>query len=108
MCAVNPIMGLINTGMSNGLEAMAAKEGLMIPLCALLAGMMAIDMGGPFNKAAYVFANRNACNGNRICIYDYGGCYDRYGSSYCNSAQQLIFQKTSGIQRKRKMLRSTM
>lgn len=56
MCAVNPIMGLINTGMSNGLEAMAAKEGLMIPLCALLAGMMAIDMGGPFNKAAYVFA----------------------------------------------------
>ncbi len=56
MCAVNPIMGLINTGMSNGLTAMAATEGLMIPLCALLAGMMAIDMGGPFNKAAYVFA----------------------------------------------------
>lgn len=56
MCAVNPIMGLINTGMSNGLTAMSQTEGLMIPLCALLAGMMAIDMGGPFNKAAYVFA----------------------------------------------------
>lgn len=57
MCAINPIMGLINTAMSNGLEAMAKTEGLMIPLCALLAGMMAIDMGGPFNKAAYVFAS---------------------------------------------------
>ena len=56
MCAINPIMGLINTAMSNGLETMAKTEGLMIPLCALLAGMMAIDMGGPFNKAAYVFA----------------------------------------------------
>lgn len=57
MCAINPIMGLINTAMSNGLEAMAKTEGLMIPLCALLAGMMATDMGGPFNKAAYVFAS---------------------------------------------------
>lgn len=56
MCAVNPIMGAINTGMTNALNAMASNEGLMIPLCALLAAMMAIDMGGPFNKAAYVFA----------------------------------------------------
>jgi PTS system fructose-specific IIC component len=56
MCAVNPIMGLINTGMSNALTAMSKVEGLMIPLCALLAAMMSIDMGGPFNKAAYVFA----------------------------------------------------
>lgn len=56
MCAVNPIMGAINTGMTNALNAMASQEALMIPLCALLAAMMAIDMGGPFNKAAYVFA----------------------------------------------------
>ncbi len=56
MCAVNPIMGLINSGMSDALTAMSKVEGLMVPLCALLAGMMAIDMGGPFNKAAYVFA----------------------------------------------------
>ena len=55
MCAVNPFMGMINSAMSNGLTAMA-DAGLMIPLCALLGGMMAIDMGGPFNKAAYVFA----------------------------------------------------
>lgn len=56
MCAINPIMGWINTGMTNALTTMSKTEGLMVPLCALLAGMMAIDMGGPFNKAAYVFA----------------------------------------------------
>ncbi|MBQ7505076.1 MAG: PTS sugar transporter subunit IIA [Ruminococcus sp.] len=56
MCAVNPIMGIINTGMTNGVTAMAANPALIVPLCALLAGMMAIDMGGPFNKAAYVTA----------------------------------------------------
>lgn len=56
MCAVNPIMGWINTAMTNALNAMAGNEALIIPLCALLAAMMSIDMGGPFNKAAYVFA----------------------------------------------------
>lgn len=56
MCAVNPIMGIINNAMNNALVAMSENEALIIPLCALLAGMMAIDMGGPFNKAAYVFA----------------------------------------------------
>lgn len=56
MCAVNPIMGWINTAMTNALNAMAENEALIIPLCALLAAMMSIDMGGPFNKAAYVFA----------------------------------------------------
>ena len=55
MCAINPIMGIINNAMTNALKSMA-DSGLIIPLCALLAGMMAIDMGGPFNKAAYVTA----------------------------------------------------
>ncbi len=62
MCAVNPIMGLINQGMSNGLNAIAANPAMMVPLCALLAGMMAIDMGGPFNKAAYTFATLSLAN----------------------------------------------
>ena len=56
MCAVNPIMGVINNALTNGVTAMAANPALIVPLCALLAGMMAIDMGGPFNKAAYVTA----------------------------------------------------
>lgn len=56
MCAVNPFMGIINDGVKNGINWMAEQPGLLVPVCALLAGMMAIDMGGPFNKAAYVTA----------------------------------------------------
>ena len=62
MCAVNPFMGMINSGMSNGLNAIASNPAMMVPLCALLAGMMSIDMGGPFNKAAYAFATLNLAN----------------------------------------------
>lgn len=55
MCFVfNPIIGLINTGLSVMLTALGSS-GLVWLLGLLLAGMMAIDMGGPINKAAYVF-----------------------------------------------------
>lgn len=53
MCLVNPIVGALNTALYSGLKAMG--EGSKILLGIVLAGMMAIDMGGPFNKAAYVF-----------------------------------------------------
>lgn len=54
MCAVNPVMGVINSAVNNGLTWLSDNN-YGILLGALLAGMMAIDMGGPFNKAAYVF-----------------------------------------------------
>ena len=54
MCAVNPIMGVINNGLNNALISLN-ENNLGILLGCILAGMMAIDMGGPFNKAAYVF-----------------------------------------------------
>ena len=55
MCFIfNPIIGLINTGLSTMLTALA-KAGLITLLGCLLGAMMAIDMGGPINKAAYVF-----------------------------------------------------
>ena len=54
MCAVNPIMGVINTGLNNALISLN-ENNLGVLLGCILAGMMAIDMGGPFNKAAYVF-----------------------------------------------------
>lgn len=54
MCAVNPIMGVINSAMYDGLTWLS-NHNLDILLGAILGGMMAIDMGGPFNKAAYVF-----------------------------------------------------
>ena len=69
MCAVNPVMGLINTGMTNGVTAMAKNPALIVPLCALLAGMMAIDMGGPFNKAAYVTAAGLLANSPNTATY---------------------------------------
>lgn len=54
MCAVNPIMGVINTGLNNGLTWLSDNN-LGILLGCILGAMMSIDMGGPFNKAAYVF-----------------------------------------------------
>ena len=53
MCLINPIVGAINTALYSGLQAMG--EGSKIVLGIVLAGMMAVDMGGPFNQAAYVF-----------------------------------------------------
>lgn len=56
MCAVNPFMGMINSAMNDGLMWLSARH-LDVLLGAIVAGMMAIDMGGPFNKAAYVFGS---------------------------------------------------
>lgn len=55
MCMVfNPLIGLINTGLSNMLTSLS-HAGLITVLGLIVAAMMAIDMGGPINKAAYVF-----------------------------------------------------
>ena len=53
MCAVNPFMGMLNTGLSNFLTSMGSSSKII--LGCILGGMMSIDMGGPFNKAAYAF-----------------------------------------------------
>lgn len=54
MCAVGPVMGVINTAVTGGLNWLAANNlGPLLGL--LLAMMMATDMGGPINKASYVF-----------------------------------------------------
>ena len=62
MCGVNPIMGMINTAMTNWLNAMGGTSKVL--LGAIVAGMMSIDMGGPFNKAAYVFGTAALASGN--------------------------------------------
>ncbi len=51
---LNPIIGLINTGLSDMLTALS-NTGMIWLLGLIVGGMMAIDMGGPINKAAYVF-----------------------------------------------------
>jgi PTS system fructose-specific IIC component len=64
MCAVNPFVGWLNGQLTKGISAMAQNPALIVPACALLAGMMAIDMGGPFNKAAYLFGTASIASGN--------------------------------------------
>lgn len=55
MCFIfNPLIGLINTGLSTMLTALS-NAGMITLLGLILGAMMAIDMGGPINKAAYVF-----------------------------------------------------
>lgn len=59
---VEPIMGGINTGLNNFLSGMGDSNRVVLGL--ILGGMMAIDMGGPFNKAAYVFGTAAIAAGN--------------------------------------------
>lgn len=62
MCAVNPFMGMINTGLADFLNGMGSSS--KIVLGCILGAMMSIDMGGPFNKAAYVFGTAAIASGS--------------------------------------------
>lgn len=55
---VEPPIGALNTAINNGLNGLNGASGV------LLGGMMAIDMGGPVNKAAYVFGTASIAAGN--------------------------------------------
>ncbi len=60
--AIEPIVGALNTALNNGLASMGGTSKIL--LGAILGGMMSIDMGGPFNKAAYVFGTAAIAAGN--------------------------------------------
>ena len=62
MLAINPVIGVLNTGLSNGLTNLGGTSKVLLSI--VLAAMMAIDMGGPFNKAAYVFGTAAIADGN--------------------------------------------
>ena len=62
MLLINPVVGLLNTGLSNFLTNLGDTSRLLLSI--VLAAMMAIDMGGPFNKAAYVFGTAAIAAGN--------------------------------------------
>lgn len=59
---IEPVVGFINTALNNGLKNMSGAN--IILLGALLGAMMAVDMGGPVNKAAYVFGTAQIAAGN--------------------------------------------
>ncbi|WP_338596946.1 fructose-specific PTS transporter subunit EIIC [Clostridium baratii] len=58
---INPPVAAINTGLTNFLNSMG--ESSKIVLGVILGAMMAIDMGGPINKAAYVFGTASLASG---------------------------------------------
>ena len=59
---IEPVMGAINGAMNSGLMSMSGSSKVILGM--ILGGMMAIDMGGPFNKAAYVFGTAAIAAGN--------------------------------------------
>ena len=59
---VEPVMGGINTALNNALAGMGGSSKILLGM--ILGGMMSIDMGGPFNKAAYVFGTAAIAAGN--------------------------------------------
>ncbi|WP_099716760.1 fructose-specific PTS transporter subunit EIIC, partial [Clostridium sp. LS] len=59
---INPVMGVINSGISNGLNSMGGTSKILLGI--ILGGMMSVDMGGPVNKAAYLFGTASLASGN--------------------------------------------
>ena len=59
---VEPPIGALNTAINNGLNGLNGASAVVLGV--LLGGMMAIDMGGPVNKAAYVFGTASITAGN--------------------------------------------
>ena len=64
MCLINPIVGALNAWISNVLMGMSSGSSVVLGL--ILGAMMATDMGGPLNKAAYVFGTAALANQNEI------------------------------------------
>ena len=62
MVIVNPFFGAINEGITYFLNSMGGTSRILLGI--VVAAMMAIDMGGPFNKAAYVFGTASLASGN--------------------------------------------
>ena len=62
MVIVNPFFGSINEGITYFLNSMGGTSRVLLGI--VVAAMMAIDMGGPFNKAAYVFGTASLASGN--------------------------------------------
>lgn len=61
MLAINPYVGSINTAINDYLTSMSSANKIL--LGALLGGMMAVDLGGPINKAAYTFGTGMLASG---------------------------------------------
>ncbi len=79
MCGINPVMGIINTAMTDWLNAMGGTSKVL--LGAIVAGMMSIDMGGPSTRRPTSLHGGAGCRQLR----GHGGCYGRrHGAPDCD------------------------
>ena len=59
---IEPPIGALNTSLNTALTNMGGSSKIVLGM--IVAGMMSLDMGGPFNKAAYVFGTASIAAGN--------------------------------------------
>nr|HUM82440.1 fructose-specific PTS transporter subunit EIIC [Lachnospiraceae bacterium] len=64
MFLINPVMAAINTGISNWLTSLGTGSKVLMGV--VLGGMMSVDMGGPINKAAYVFGTAQLASQSQV------------------------------------------
>ena len=62
MFAINPFFSWLNQLLADALNSLSGANSILLGV--ILGGMMSIDMGGPFNKAAYVFGTASIAYGN--------------------------------------------
>ena len=88
MFLVNIPMAAINTGLNNFLSSLSGSSAVLLGL--LVGGMMAIDMGGPFNKAAYVFGTgtlaATVATGGSVVMASVMGWYGSSSCSLCGNS----------------------
>ncbi len=103
MFFVNIPMAAINTGMNNFLAGLEGSSAILLGL--VLGGMMAVDMGGPVNKAAYVFGTgtlaATVADGGSVAMAGNGRWYgSTVGSIRCNPSFKDKFtqeERNSGL-----------
>ena len=101
---VNPPIGAFNTWLNNCLASMG--ESSKILLGAVLGGMMSIDFGGPFNKAAYVFGTAAIASGqiDIMAAVMIGGMTPPIGIALSTLLLRIVLQRANSRQRSRTSL----
>ncbi len=94
MCAVNPFIGNINTHVTEILAHMSETSRVILGF--ILAAMMALDMGGPLNKAAYVFGTAALANGgyNIMAAVMIGGMVPPLAVAVCCTVFKNLWTKS--------------
>lgn len=93
MIAINWVVGPINTFLTSGLESLSGTSSILIG--AVVGGMLAVDMGGPINKTAYLFAvaSLTSMDGSGTVVMGAAACAGMTISTSCALATTLFKKK---------------